>query len=812
MISSTNPRRRPAKGDSNTHKTMPGLQRSSTDISPAHITPSFTRQSRSNFEDIAFADNLADSLSNLSLTSASSSQPQKAETVPRIFSPPTVDPLKADDKERTQGPRAYRAVVANSRPRQRRHSVSTDSGIGSDDSETESDNKTAGSKRASAIEGTNTLSARSEARFMHYVLRPLLSKPSLKAFRSIVMDVPRRISTNEIRCLRDLEKTLIFMAPERAPTAKLYLDFCLSSVACIKNTVQLIPERERIRSGERLYTNAYFSDLTEQIRQYAAHLAVSKAQIAAGQASTLLAHPYVYPSGYSSVSLDDSVSSLVIPSIIDTNSNPLRVPLLTPKPYFSTDEIKLYGGLSQNGRPAQLVRVTKDGKTISVETGELLEDENGPVSFQPPMRMKRSLSEQLADDEEIMRSMARRKKNPTPEELAPKKCMHPGCNKEFKRPCDLTKHSKTHQRRWKCPEIDCKYHTYGWPTEKERDRHINDRHSSAPAMFKCQFQPCPYSSKRESNCKQHMEKTHGWVYVRTKSNGKKVPETPAPGAISTPGPSGATNSPQSVQQTPQSIQQQTPHSMQQTPHLQTISTPSSAESAGIATPPTEPVKMLPIENSIEFPTYIPDNFFPALNGNYMNNIDGSIDESIMDVVGLDIPASTTLPELGATPASLESPADVPLDEADFALDDDIYTATVQLTPDAFDYAALLHQTMESPEFQMQLPYSQMWDPKMPQPRFELVSPTGQIPQPNTMLFTSPLGNEMYDNLMPVSTGQLDFQLFTNNMPINKESIPESLFDGISLPRFPSSQNATTSEPLYDASNQMEWSANLYDAE
>ena len=82
------------------------------------------------------------------------------------------------------------------------------------------------------------------------------------------------------------------------------------------------------------------------------------------------------------------------------------------------------------------------------------------------------------------------------------------------------KHEKTHSRPWKCSEPSCKYHQDGWPTEKERDRHVNDKHSSAPSMFKCQFHPCPYESKRESNCKQHMEKAHGWTYFRSKNNGK----------------------------------------------------------------------------------------------------------------------------------------------------------------------------------------------------------------------------------------------------------------------------------------------------
>ncbi|KAK8060007.1 hypothetical protein PG996_009937 [Apiospora saccharicola] len=67
-------------------------------------------------------------------------------------------------------------------------------------------------------------------------------------------------------------------------------------------------------------------------------------------------------------------------------------------------------------------------------------------------------------------------------------------------------------RPWKCPILTCKYHEYGWPTEKDLNRHVKDRHSSAPSMYECLYQPCPYKSKRESNCKQHMEKAHGWKH------------------------------------------------------------------------------------------------------------------------------------------------------------------------------------------------------------------------------------------------------------------------------------------------------------
>ncbi|KAF7876954.1 uncharacterized protein EAF02_008174 [Botrytis sinoallii] len=199
-----------------------------------------------------------------------------------------------------------------------------------------------------------------------------------------------------------------------------------------------------------------------------------------------------------------------------------------------SDEVKLHGGLTRNGRPAELVRINKKtGKAISIATGQPVDmDDDDNKS----MRFKRSLSEEAEDEESVMRSMARRKKDASAAELAPKFCREKGCDKSFKRPCDLTKHEKTHSRPWKCPVTSCKYHEYGWPTEKEMDRHQNDKHSAAPPLFECHFKPCPYRSKRESNCKQHMEKAHGWEYIRSKNNGKNRPAAPAviPNGLPTP--------------------------------------------------------------------------------------------------------------------------------------------------------------------------------------------------------------------------------------------------------------------------------------
>ncbi|EWG41493.1 hypothetical protein FVEG_03599 [Fusarium verticillioides 7600] len=121
-----------------------------------------------------------------------------------------------------------------------------------------------------------------------------------------------------------------------------------------------------------------------------------------------------------------------------------------------------------------------------------------------------------------------RGKNPSPEEIVPKKCREPGCDKEFMRSCDLTKHEKTHSRPWKCPVPTCPYYQHGYVTEKDRDRHYRARHSTPPEWYECMFKPCPFKSKREMNCKQHMEKVHGWTYVRSQKHDVKLPSISNP--------------------------------------------------------------------------------------------------------------------------------------------------------------------------------------------------------------------------------------------------------------------------------------------
>ena len=91
------------------------------------------------------------------------------------------------------------------------------------------------------------------------------------------------------------------------------------------------------------------------------------------------------------------------------------------------ENVSLVGGLSQTGRPAELVR-SKNGRTISLLTGEEVDQEDYKQGT------KRSIDSESSED--LLRSMARRRKSAGAVAKEDQKCAE--CNKVFKRPCDLT--------------------------------------------------------------------------------------------------------------------------------------------------------------------------------------------------------------------------------------------------------------------------------------------------------------------------------------------------------------------------------------
>ena len=348
-----------------------------------------------------------------------------------------------------------------------------------------------------------------------YIIVPITKEPTLKAFHHLINSIPYRVGQKQITCLRDLEKVILWLAPvsgssylwdrslahpfgfrlkRYSVSRSSFLNFCETSIQCLHTTVPHLNESDLQRQTDRPYTNGYFLDLTEQVRQYAAMITASRERAAAGKEQE--------KNGYTTYVYATQDGQVILLSIT------------------SDEQLRLHGGLGRTGRPAEIVRI-KDGQTISLRTGDVVKPDT-----------------EIAPNEDLHHSMARRRKSEQAAAKQAQRCSE--CDKEFKRPCDLTKHEKTHSRPWKCNEPSCKYSQYGWPTEKERDRHVNDKHSMAPNMYRCQYHPCPYESKRESNCKQHMEKAHGWAYVRSKNNGKsgkkssKVAKTPPTPQITTP--------------------------------------------------------------------------------------------------------------------------------------------------------------------------------------------------------------------------------------------------------------------------------------
>jgi uncharacterized C2H2 Zn-finger protein len=696
--------------------------------SPTFRIPSLPRRSQTNLDDVIDASRrraamtIGDVDSILTGTKPETSSRRtfrdNSLPVPQGFLDHMVGEPSAMDSETDRR-------VLRPRPRRSTRHQESDSGLGTSVASTDRPSKEAkASTTATAITRSATaikteeddelphLSERAINRIHEHTLKPLLAKASLKDFRPIILDCPRRIKENQIICLRDLEKTLIFMAPvsqllkdtgvwgvtyralclkERAKSIDLYLDFCQTSIRCIQATVEYLSDREQTRPHDRPYNNGYFIDLVEQIRLHAEQLQTARERQEAGEKlDEMDVDPYVTPT---------LISSLMA----HANST------------FSTDEVKLMGGLASTGRPAELVRVKKNGKAISIATGQPVEEME--EDSKSPIRFKRSMSEQLEDEEEIMRSMARRKKNASPAELAPKKCKEPGCNKEFKRPCDLTKHEKTHSRPWKCPIRTCKYHEYGWPTEKEMDRHVNDKHTTAPAMYECIYKPCPYKSKRESNCKQHMEKAHGWTYVRTKTNGKGTKTKSQAGSVD--------------------------HS---TPMMPGLPTPSSGSSNTIMTPPED---IFNNDYQDMFPTYPSSAEFNASVFDNMTFDDGEMQLDLS--LGLSpIENGTPSTDAGQYSNYSEMSPDI---TNQF---DDIYGAHARLpTPTHSVY------NKSMPEVFTNFTTAEMCPPLVA-PSAPHISPGGQG---NTMLFTpASMVDEGFDDFGANDHLGNDFVLFSSTKP------------------------------------------------
>jgi len=182
------------------------------------------------------------------------------------------------------------------RARPRSHSHSSDSGLGSSIADSMEIDKSSQNTVVRVTPSTTVdslpniadeergLSKYAAEQIHKHIVEPILREESLKEFHELIESVPERIGDKEIKTLRDLEKTLIFLAPDYSRSPSKYLRFCERTIRVLHTTVTTLHESDQRAPTDRPYTQGYFFDLVEQIRRYATILAVTREKEAKGEA------------------------------------------------------------------------------------------------------------------------------------------------------------------------------------------------------------------------------------------------------------------------------------------------------------------------------------------------------------------------------------------------------------------------------------------------------------------------------------------------------------------------------------------------
>lgn len=157
------------------------------------------------------------------------------------------------------------------------------------------------------ISAPHILSEAACRKINEHIIVPIVRDNSLKNYHRFVTSIPYRVARKEITCLRDLEKVLLLLAPvsrsycicarslahalvcdlkKWSVSRASFIKFCEASIQCIHTTVEYLNEPDQRRPTDRPYTNGYFLDLTEQMREYAAMITASRERLAAGRAPT----------------------------------------------------------------------------------------------------------------------------------------------------------------------------------------------------------------------------------------------------------------------------------------------------------------------------------------------------------------------------------------------------------------------------------------------------------------------------------------------------------------------------------------------
>ncbi|KAK5673966.1 hypothetical protein LTS12_029654, partial [Elasticomyces elasticus] len=112
------------------------------------------------------------------------------------------------------------------------------------------------------------------------IIDPILKEERLKPFHPLAKNITHQIAEKQIVCLRDLEKTLLWVAPNYSRSNSLmFFHFAGFAVRCLHKSTYFVSEQDQRLPSDQPYTNGYFRDLLEQIRQHAEDIKLNKHNI-----------------------------------------------------------------------------------------------------------------------------------------------------------------------------------------------------------------------------------------------------------------------------------------------------------------------------------------------------------------------------------------------------------------------------------------------------------------------------------------------------------------------------------------------------